>query len=95
MFGPDITDNDLRGIIPRSCSQIFQYIERDTEGIEFTIKCSFLEIYRETLRDLLNPSGELLKLRESSRGVYVEFLTEKVKIHLEIFPRNIQIFSRI
>ncbi len=46
MFGPDISVPELKGIIPRSCEQIFKYIERDNSGTEYTIKCSFLEIYK-------------------------------------------------
>jgi kinesin family protein 5 len=78
MFGPDISVPELRGIIPRSCEHIFNYIERDTSGTEFTIKCSFLEIYKEVIRDLLNPDKVNLKVRESpTRGVWVQDLTEE------------------
>jgi kinesin family protein 5 len=41
MFGPDMTEAG-RGIIPRACSDIFDYIAKDTDGIEFTVKCGFL-----------------------------------------------------
>lgn len=55
---------ETRGIIPRACSQLFSHIEQDNSGTEFTIKCSFLEIYKETLRDLLDPkSATKLKVR--------------------------------
>lgn len=69
---------ETRGIIPRACSQLFSHIEQDNSGTEFTIKCSFLEIYRETLRDLLDPkSTTKLKIRETpTKGVWVEGLTE-------------------
>eukprot|EP01119_Soliformovum_irregulare_P014304 TRINITY_DN3915_c0_g1_i2.p1 TRINITY_DN3915_c0_g1~~TRINITY_DN3915_c0_g1_i2.p1 ORF type:complete len:1407 (-),score=731.72 TRINITY_DN3915_c0_g1_i2:353-4573(-) len=77
MFGSDITSEEKRGIIPRSCIHLFSSIRADTEGTEFAIRCSFLEIYREQLRDLLNPSGESLKIRENGSTVWVEHLTEK------------------
>ena len=69
---------ETRGIIPRACSQLFSHIEQDTSGTEYTIKCSFLEIYKEALHDLLDPkSATKLKIRETpSRGVWVEGLTE-------------------
>jgi len=78
MFGPDITNSQLWGIIPRSCAHIFNYIEEDQNGTEFTIKCSFLEIYLERARDLLNPRSEAsLKVRETpERGVWVDGLSE-------------------
>eukprot|EP01116_Phalansterium_solitarium_P019056 TRINITY_DN5222_c0_g1_i2.p1 TRINITY_DN5222_c0_g1~~TRINITY_DN5222_c0_g1_i2.p1 ORF type:complete len:836 (+),score=380.20 TRINITY_DN5222_c0_g1_i2:131-2638(+) len=79
MFGPDITANsELKGIIPRATQHIFKHISKDRDGIEFTIKCSFLEIYKEVIKDLLNPRGTNLKVHESpSRGVWVEELTEQ------------------
>jgi centromeric protein E len=50
------------------------------EGTEFTIKCSFLEIYKEVVRDLLNPKGSNLKVRETpQRGVWVDDLTDQVQ----------------
>ena len=56
---------------------IFDYIHADATGIEFTIKCSFLEIYKEDVRDLLNPSGKKLRVRESqTKGVWIEGLSE-------------------
>ena len=70
MFGPSIEEEELCGIIPRACKHIFDYIQNDTTGIEFTIKCSFLEIYKEDVKDLLNPSKQKLRIRESaSKGV--------------------------
>eukprot|EP01084_Bolivina_argentea_P101281 181621_1 len=46
------------GIIPRSVSYLFSEIEDDPEVLEARIKVSFVEIYKETLRDLLNPSSK-------------------------------------
>lgn len=67
------------GLMPR----IFQYLfgeigkrqERDP-GVQYTCSCSLLEIYNETITDLLNTSSTNLQLREDiSRGVYVDDLT--------------------
>lgn len=78
-FGPSIAEPELWGIIPRACAHIFEHIRADTQGIEFTIKCSFLEIYKEVVNDLLNPKNQNLKVRETpARGVWVESLTEQV-----------------
>jgi len=78
MFGPDISSDESRGIIPRACSHIFNSLENEA-GTEFILKCSFLEIYKENLRDLINPSRGNLKVRESTeRGVWIEFLTEQI-----------------
>eukprot|EP01129_Flabellula_baltica_P005796 TRINITY_DN2124_c0_g1_i1.p1 TRINITY_DN2124_c0_g1~~TRINITY_DN2124_c0_g1_i1.p1 ORF type:complete len:1152 (-),score=318.71 TRINITY_DN2124_c0_g1_i1:270-3683(-) len=78
MFGPSIEDHEMKGIIPRCVDHLFEHIGEDETETEFTIKCSFLEIYKENIRDLLNPGGNgKLKVRETpSRGVWVQDLTE-------------------
>lgn len=70
----------MKGIIPRAANQIFDFIKKSELDIDFTIKCSMLEIYRENLRDLLNPGGGIeLKIKFSKRkGIYIEGLTEEV-----------------
>eukprot|EP01119_Soliformovum_irregulare_P013500 TRINITY_DN359_c0_g2_i1.p1 TRINITY_DN359_c0_g2~~TRINITY_DN359_c0_g2_i1.p1 ORF type:complete len:685 (-),score=277.79 TRINITY_DN359_c0_g2_i1:587-2614(-) len=74
MFGT----SDNEGIIPRAAKHIFRHIESDKSRTEYTIKCSFLEIYRETVKDLFNPKNSNLKVRETPlRGVWVEGLTEQ------------------
>jgi hypothetical protein len=53
------------GIIPRLCHQIWEKLSlEDRQTEEFKMEISFLEIYREKVIDLLNPSGGHLKLRE-------------------------------
>ena len=45
---------------------------------QVTCKCSFLEIYNETITDLLNPSETHLHIREAAGGTtYVENLSEE------------------
>ncbi|KAJ7175872.1 kinesin-domain-containing protein [Mycena filopes] len=43
------------GIIPRSIREIFAFI-RATPSREYLLRCSYLEIYNETIHDLLAPS---------------------------------------
>ncbi|CAJ1083032.1 kinesin-like protein KIFC1 [Xyrichtys novacula] len=46
--------DDTRGVIPRAVQQIFKASEKlGAQGWEFTFTASFVEIYNETLRDLL------------------------------------------
>ncbi len=86
MFGPDISDSENRGIIPRACSHIFEHISQDKEGVEYTIKCSFLEIYREAVRDLLNPKNNNLRIRDTpERGVWV---FQKKNLARKIYIKN-------
>uniref|UniRef100_A0A3Q3WYS9 Kinesin-like protein n=1 Tax=Mola mola TaxID=94237 RepID=A0A3Q3WYS9_MOLML len=45
---------DTRGVIPRAVQQIFRAAEKlGAQGWEFTFTASFVEIYNESLRDLL------------------------------------------
>jgi kinesin family protein 5 len=43
------------GIAPRMIGEVFQFIEDADECMEFTVKTSYIEIYMEKIRDLLNP----------------------------------------
>lgn len=78
-----------RGIIPRlndglweKVSAALQKGQEDENGPElaFLITVSFLEIYNEQIKDLLNPSKKQLEIREDlgGRGIYVEDLCELV-----------------
>ena len=59
-------------------NEIFDSISKKTSSsISFKIKVSFLEIYNETIRDLLVPSNSLLDLREDPvKGIFVAGLSD-------------------
>lgn len=69
------------GIIPRIISDIFQRAENRKLNGSFTIQCSYIEIYLERIRDLLNTQLDNLKLREiksdgmKTASVYIEGCT--------------------
>ena len=42
-----------RGIIPKSVRHIFGCIDGQSGGKKFLVRCSYLEIYNETILDLL------------------------------------------
>ena len=52
--GPDIENPELRGIIPRMTTHIFDYIMKADPSIEFLVRASYIEIYMEKIRDLLD-----------------------------------------
>ena len=84
MMGSDIDDNDLKGIIPRIVEQIFASILASPGNIEYTVRVSYMEIYMERIRDLLQPSNDNLPVHEEkSKGVYVKGL-------LEIYVSSVQ-----
>jgi hypothetical protein len=76
MFGPSKSKLDaLSGIIPRAVFRVFDALEEKTQSgaIQASVQASFLEIYCEEIRDLLNPGNTKLKLHETpTKGVWVE-----------------------
>ena len=77
MMGSDIDDEESKGIIPRIVEQIFASILASPGNIEYTVRVSYMEIYMERIRDLLQPSNDNLPVHEEkSRGVYVKGLLE-------------------
>ena len=77
MLGEDIESEDGRGVIPRMVKGIFSRIVEAPEDVEFSMKVSFLEIYNEKIRDLLDPKKVNLKIHENKeKGVYVKDMTE-------------------
>jgi kinesin family member 5 len=54
MEGPDIHDEQLKGLIPRTVEEIFRAVAEADEALEFVVKVSYIEIYMERVRDLLD-----------------------------------------
>lgn len=70
-----------KGIIPRTCSELFDRIHNITDNnTTYRVEVSYIEIYNEKVRDLLNPKNKSnLKVREHpSLGPYVEDLSKLV-----------------
>ncbi|XP_073462983.1 kinesin-like protein KIF19 [Aquarana catesbeiana] len=57
------------GIYIRTLNDLFKAIEETSDDMEYEVIMSYLEIYNEMIRDLLNPSLGYLDLREDSKGV--------------------------
>lgn len=47
MYGPDILNNDQKGIIPRVSNDVFTYINSSRNQANFQVKVQMLEIYKE------------------------------------------------
>ncbi|KAF9032663.1 kinesin-domain-containing protein [Hymenopellis radicata] len=76
-YGPD------KGIIPLTCSELFVRVDSKKEAdpnINFVVEVSYIEIYNEKVRDLLNPknTGNLRVREHPSLGPYVEDLSKLV-----------------
>ena len=85
MYGPDIFDDIYKGIIPRIVEDIFNYVEKADDNIDFQFKLSVLEIYKEVMYDLLTQQDGDLKIQENPEtgviidglsGVYLSSLNE-------------------
>ncbi|XP_047243681.1 kinesin-like protein KIF13B isoform X4 [Girardinichthys multiradiatus] len=67
------------GLIPRLCSSLFnRTVQEAQEGETFTVEVSYMEIYNEKVRDLLDPKGsrQALRVREHNVfGPYVDGLS--------------------
>ncbi|KAK3235849.1 hypothetical protein CYMTET_53970 [Cymbomonas tetramitiformis] len=71
-------DERLKGIIPRSMEYLFQRVQ-NAKDTEFTVEASYVEIYMEKVRDLLDKTKKKdnLEVRvDAARGVYIENVTE-------------------
>uniref|UniRef100_A0A2K5DSZ8 Centromere-associated protein E n=1 Tax=Aotus nancymaae TaxID=37293 RepID=A0A2K5DSZ8_AOTNA len=71
---------DHLGVIPRAIHDIFQKIKKFPDR-EFLLRVSYMEIYNETITDLLcgtNKMKPLIIREDVNRNVYVADLTEEV-----------------
>ncbi|XP_074517291.1 kinesin-like protein KIF13B isoform X4 [Sebastes fasciatus] len=70
---------DQPGLIPRLCSALFDRTQKEQREEEcFTVEVSYMEIYNEKVRDLLDPKGgrQALRVREHKvLGPYVDGLS--------------------
>ncbi|NXE26267.1 KIF27 protein, partial [Ardeotis kori] len=60
---------DEKGIIPRAIQELFQHIS-ENRNIDFYVKVSYIEVYKEEVRDLLEleTSVKELHIREDEKG---------------------------
>ncbi|XP_072413832.1 kinesin-like protein KIF11 [Chiloscyllium punctatum] len=77
-------EDPLAGIIPRTLHQIFERLA--SQGAEFSVKVSLLEIYNEELFDLLSPISDVSERLQmfddprNKRGVIIKGL-EEISVH--------------
>lgn len=74
------SDPELKGLIPRMVGAIFDSVMAADESIEFTVKCFYVEIYLEKIKDLLDPYHTKVNLairEDPAKGIYVAGVTEE------------------
>uniref|UniRef100_A0A3Q2E1X4 Kinesin family member 13A n=1 Tax=Cyprinodon variegatus TaxID=28743 RepID=A0A3Q2E1X4_CYPVA len=73
-------NGDQPGLIPRLCCSLFERVHKEeNETQTFKVEVSYMEIYNEKVRDLLDPKGsrQSLKVREHKvLGPYVDGLSQ-------------------
>lgn len=86
---------DAAGIIPRVLQSLFQKLE--AEETECTIKCSFIELYNEELRDLLS-TDDTVKLKiydDNSKKTHSATLVQGMEeSHITSAAGGIQLLQR-
>jgi len=78
---------ERQGIIPRMVNDIFNSFEEADEHLDFLVQLSYVEIYKEKVRDLLDNKQKSVRIRQSNdRGVFLENVTNPYVINTkEIF----------
>uniref|UniRef100_A0A671W8J0 Kinesin family member 13A n=1 Tax=Sparus aurata TaxID=8175 RepID=A0A671W8J0_SPAAU len=75
------------GLIPRLCCSLFERVHKEeNEAHSFKVEVSYMEIYNEKVRDLLDPKGsrQSLKVREHKvLGPYVDGLSQLAVTNFE------------
>jgi hypothetical protein len=66
---PLLPETEL-GILPRAIRQLYSSIEDRSSEAEFLIKCAFVEIHNEEIKDLLHPAtpSKSISVREDAHG---------------------------
>ncbi|KAL4251230.1 Kinesin-like protein [Abortiporus biennis] len=86
-------DEDQPGIIPRAMKDIFAYIKR-TPTREYLLRCSYLEIYNESIHDLLAPpsqsSAQPVQIHGSGNNIVLSPLREEVVTSLKSVKEVLQ-----
>ena len=71
---------ESKGIIPKAFNHIFGWIDSFEDDKKFLVRCSFLEIYNESILDLLGQDNKKkLDVKEDKdKGIYVKGLTSVI-----------------
>ena len=76
MLGSSISGTE-RGIIPRALDTLFDSVASASDTVDVSVTLTYIQIYCETIQDLLRPESTNIYVRESEdRGVYCEGAAE-------------------
>ena len=66
-----------RGVIALAAEQIFRHIETKPDH-DFLLRCSYLEVYNEQLRDMLGSNSQPQLRENPTKGVFVDGAVEEI-----------------
>lgn len=69
---------DSPGLIPLTITDCFRYVLKSQESREYLIRVSYLEVYKENIRDLLNPTPQPIRLFDGPNGLVIRGLKEEI-----------------
>eukprot|EP00586_Coscinodiscus_wailesii_P015140 CAMPEP_0172508792 /NCGR_PEP_ID=MMETSP1066-20121228/214892_1 /TAXON_ID=671091 /ORGANISM="Coscinodiscus wailesii, Strain CCMP2513" /LENGTH=1056 /DNA_ID=CAMNT_0013286955 /DNA_START=592 /DNA_END=3762 /DNA_ORIENTATION=+ len=73
---------ETSGMIPRVIRDLFREIEDSDPNVEFTVRCSCIEIYLERILDLLDPSARNLSVMEVPMAEFDEDVRDRLPFYL-------------
>ncbi|KAK3002117.1 hypothetical protein RJ639_021305 [Escallonia herrerae] len=78
------------GIIPLAVKDVFGIIQ-ETPSREFLLRVSYLEIYNEVINDLLDPTGQNLRIREDAQvEVFSLVISDQLEIAMGTYVEGIK-----
>jgi hypothetical protein len=92
---PLLPETEL-GILPRAIRQLYSSIEERSSEAEFLIKCAFVEIHNEEIKDLLHPAtpSKSISVREDAHGdIILAGVKEEVVTSFENMIRSLLSYS--
>ena len=94
MYGNDLYDESTKGIIPRVVEEIFRRVEKSDVNIDFELKLSVVEIYKEIMYDLFTQENNLKIIENKEKGVYIENLTEVYLSSIDEFFNYVELSQK-
>lgn len=84
--------DENKGIIPKAFTHIFGCIDASSEDQKFLVRCSYLEIYNESILDLLGKDTESKhEIKEDpNKGIYVKDLTNVIVKSVQDIDRTMK-----
>eukprot|EP00164_Ancoracysta_twista_P001449 GFYU01001889.1.p1 GENE.GFYU01001889.1~~GFYU01001889.1.p1 ORF type:complete len:697 (-),score=145.93 GFYU01001889.1:152-2242(-) len=98
MMGPTEVDDDAgelmnpaeRGIMPRILETIFDRKQKAGSQLKYEFSCSYIEVYKEQLNDLLSKAKKNIKIRENkTQGMYI---TDATEVHVRSIEEVMHVF---